>query len=91
MTETSKKDNLALKRVPYIYYLIWFKKNEVQALINLSSEVNTMTSVYIAKLGFKVYHTDVGAHKIDGSILKTFGMVLASFQVEDKLRKTRFF
>ena len=35
---TSKENNVALKQIPYIYYLIWFKKNKVQALIDLGSE-----------------------------------------------------
>ena len=91
MTETSKKDDMALQRVSCIHYLIWFKKKEVQALIDSSSEVNAMILAYVLRLGLRVYHTNVGAQKIDGSTLKTFEMVLASFQVEDKLRRTRFF
>ena len=35
--------------------------------------------------------TNVGAQKIDGSVLETFGMVIADFQVEDKGGKPRFF
>ena len=50
-----------------------------------------MTLRYISKLGLKVYSTDVKAQKIDGSTLKTFKMVLASFQVEDTLGRARFF
>ena len=50
-----------------------------------------MTPVYAAKLGLKVRKTDIGAQKIDSSNLITFGMVLADFQVEDKLRRARFF
>ena len=50
-----------------------------------------MTSAYASKLGLQVRHTDVGAQKIDGSTLQTFGMILANFQVEDKLGRTRFF
>ena len=50
-----------------------------------------MTPGYALKLGLKVRPTDVGAQKIDGSTLETFGMVLASFQVEDKLGRTRYF
>ena len=50
-----------------------------------------MTPTYIAKLGLKIPHTDVGAWKIDGSTLEIFGMVLASFQVEDKLDQAQFF
>ena len=50
-----------------------------------------MTPAYTAKLGFKSYHTNVGVQKIDSSTLKTFKIVLASFQVEDKISKARFF
>ena len=50
-----------------------------------------MTLGYTLKLSLKVRFTNVEAQKINGSNLKTFGMVLASFQVEDTLRTTRFF
>ena len=33
------------------------------------SKVNAMTPAYASKLGLRVYHTNVGAQKIDGSIL----------------------
>ena len=93
MTEASKEDVVALDRVPCIRYPIRFKKNEVQvqALIDSGSEVNAMTLGYASKLGLKIRPTDVGAQKIDGSTLEMFGMVLASFQVEDKLGRARFF
>ena len=80
-----------MHRVPCVHYLIRFKKKEVQALIDSGSEVNVMTPAYTLKLGLQVYRNDVGAQKIDGSTLQTFRMILANFQVEDKLRKTRFF
>ena len=38
-----------------------------------------MTLTYAAKLGLKVQKINIGAQKIDGSILKTFRMVLADF------------
>lgn len=38
-----------------------------------------MTPAYVAKLGFNVWPTDVGAQKIDGYTLETFEIVLASF------------
>ena len=85
---------LTVNWVLYIYYPLRFrkdKKNEVQALINSSSKVNIMMLAYALKLGLKICRINVGAQKIDGSILKTFGIVLASFQVEDKLGKIRFF
>ena len=50
-----------------------------------------MTPAHAKRLSLWVYFTNIGAQKIDSSILKTFKMVLASFQVEDKLGRARFF
>ena len=93
MIETGKEDYMFLERVPYIYYRLRFQKDitSVKALIDSGSEVNVMTPVYTSKLGLNIHHTDVGAQKIDDSILETFGMVLASFQMKNKLKRTRFF
>ena len=93
MTEASQKDVVVLDWVFCIRYPIWFKKSKVQAhaLLNFGSEVNAMTPGYASKLGLKVRPTDVGAQKIDSSTLKTFGIVLVSFQVEDKLGRPQFF
>ena len=84
---------MTLERVPCVYYLLCFCKNtsDVRALIDSGSKVNAMTSAYISKLSFQAYHTNVKAQKIDGSFFQTFKMVLASFQVEDKLRRHQFF
>ena len=84
---------MSLERVLCIHYLLYFQKNTrgVRALIDSGSVVNAMTPAYISKLVLKVHPTDIKAQKIDGSTLETFGMVLASFQVEDKLGKARFF
>ena len=93
MTEASKKENVSLKRVPCIYYPLRFCKDTagIETLIDSDSKVNTISPTYALKLDLKDHHIDVRAQKIDGSILKTFKMVLASFQVEDKLGKIRFF
>ena len=87
VTEASKEEYVTLERVPCIHYLLRFRKDTagVRALIDSDSEVNAMSPAYASKLGLKVHYTDIGAQKIDGSTLETFGMVLASFQVEDKL------
>lgn len=82
---------LALDRVFYIDYPIWFKNNRVWTLIDSNGEVNVMTLIYAAKLGLKICRTNIGAQKIDDFTLKMFGMVLASFQVENQLRKAWFF
>ena len=83
----------ALDYVPCIYYPVQFKKNtvKVQALIDSGSEVNAMAPAYAKKLSLWVRKTDVGAQKIDGSTLETYGMVIAGFQVQDKFKKARFF
>ena len=91
LTETGKEDDVALQRISCVHYLIRFKKKEVHALINSGSEVNAMTPAYASSLGLWVYRTNIGAQKINGSTLETFGIVLASFQIEDKLEKARFF
>ena len=80
-------------RVPYINYLVWFQESQIQikALLNSGSEVNAMSPAYIKKLGLKARKTNVGAQKIDGSALKTFEMVIANFQVKDKVGRPRFF
>ena len=60
-------------------------------MLNSDSKVNAMSPVYAKRLGLKTRKTNVRAQKIDGSILKTFGMVVADLQVEDKSGRPRFF
>ena len=93
MTETRKMDYVSLKWVPCIYYLLCFQKDtaNVRALVDSGSKVNAMTPPYASKLGLKVHPTNVGAWKIDISTLDTFKMVLADFQLEDKLGRAWFF
>ena len=50
-----------------------------------------MSPAYIKRLGLKAWKTNVGAQKIDGSALQIFKMVIADFQVEDKIGKPKFF
>lgn len=90
MTEANKR-NIFLKEVLYIHNLIWFKKDKVRALINSSSKVNNIASVFAVKLGFKVCFINVGAQKINGSTFQIFDIIFANFQIENKLEKTWFF
>ena len=50
-----------------------------------------MHPAYATKLGLRARKIDVGAQKIDGSHLDTFGMVIADCSVKDKLGRVRFF
>ena len=91
VTEASKKDVVALDQIFCICYLILFKKNKVQTLINFDSKVNAITSRYALKLDLKIRPINVGVQKINGSTFKICIIVLASFQIENKLEKVWFF
>ena len=69
-----------------IRYLIQFQKGqtEIKALIDSESEVKAMTLAYAAQIGLTTRKTSVGAQKIDGSPLETYGMVSASFSLASR-------
>ena len=50
-----------------------------------------MTPAYAAELGLTTRKTSVGAQKIDGLPLETYGMALTRFSVQDSLGRVRFF
>ena len=50
-----------------------------------------MSPAYAKKLGLKTWKINVGAQKIDGSALETFGVVIADFQMEDKGGRPKLF
>ena len=88
MTETSGKK---IVKVFCIHYPVQFQEKQIRALFNSGSEVNAMSLAYAKRLSLKTRITNVGAQKIDGSALETFGMVITDFQVEDKGVRPRFF
>ena len=90
---TDDGKEVVLKWVPYIHYSVQFQEDQeqVKALLNSGNEVNAMSPAYAKRLGLKTWKTNIGAQKINGSALETFGMVIADFQVEDKGGKPRFF
>ena len=84
-----------MKRVFYIHYSVQFRKNvnetQVQALIDLGNEVNAIHPIFVKELGLPIRPINVGAQKIDGSTLDTYGMVVTAFSVTDKANQVRFF
>ena len=50
-----------------------------------------MSPVNAKKLGLLVRKTDVGAQRIDGSHLETFGVVIAGLSLQNKLEMVQFF
>ena len=84
----------ALECVSCIHYPVQFKdtdKAPVQALINLESEVNAIHPTFTKQLGLLIRSIDIGAQKIDGTMLDTHGRVVAAFSVVDKVNRVRFF
>lgn len=60
------------------FTLAKIKKQDV-SFINFNNKVQAMTLIYVLKLNLKVCYTNIEAQKINGSILKLFKIVLASF------------
>ncbi len=46
-----------------------------------------MNPAYAAELGLTARKTNVGAQKIDGSPLETYGMASTSFSLQDSLER----
>ena len=83
-----------LDKIPCICYPVQFHKDkgkDVLTLLDSKSEVNAMTPAYAVHLGLKVKVIDIGAQKIDRFSLATYGMVIAAFQVVNKLGCSWFF
>ena len=78
-------------RVPCIYYPVRSQNEQIRALLNNGSKINTINPDYTWKLGLKIRKTNVGAQKIDSSALETFEIVIADFQVENKANRPKFF
>ncbi len=50
-----------------------------------------MSQAFAQQLGLKIRKTNVRAQKIDGTTLETYGMVVSTFSVSDKVGRERFF
>ena len=46
---------------------------------------------FVKQLGLSIRLADVGAQKIDGTTLNTYGMIVAAFSMEDQANQVRFF
>ncbi len=81
-TSWTDKKTEELERVPCIRYPVTFKDQDwIEALLDSESEVNAMSQAFAQQLGLKIRKTNVGAQKIDGTTLETYGMVVSTFSV----------
>ena len=91
---TASLETKTLQRVLCIHSSVQFQggqAGEVRALINSGNEVNVMNSAFAAKLSLSICSTSIGAQKIDSSALKTYGMTIAGFLIQDKSGRAWFF
>ncbi len=63
-----------------IRYFVTFK-DQTEALLDSGSEVNVMSQAFAQQLGLKIRKTNIGASKINGTILKTYSMIFFLFRV----------
>ena len=89
-----------LEQVTCIQYPIAFLDGVTQdssalnlesALFDSGSKVNVIHPAFIERLGFMVQITNVGAEKINGITLETYGIVVAAFSMTDQVDRIRFF
>ena len=91
MSMTGKKtEEEELKRVPCIWYPV-ISKDQNKALLDSGSEINTINPVFASQFDLKIWKTNVGAQKIDGTILDPYGIVVSIFSMLDKNGKERYF
>ena len=91
---TASPEANTLQYVLCIHYPVQFQGGQatnVRALIDSGSEVNIMNPAFEAKLGLSIRPIGIGAQKIDGSALRTYGMAIVRFPIQGKSGRTRFF
>lgn len=72
----------ALQKIFCIRYPVQFQGGQVhkvKVLIDSGSMVNAMTPAYVTQLDLTIQKTNIGAQKIDDSLLETYDMASASF------------
>ena len=83
-SEGDKYLRINLIEILYIRYPITFWKRSVLALLNSSSEVNTIYLIFAQELGLPIRSTDVRTQKIDNNILDIYGMLIIAFSMTNK-------
>ena len=91
--EKSEGEYPNLAQVSCIWYPITFRKKSVSVpiFLDLGNEVNAIYSTFAWELGLLIRPTDIGAQKIDGTILDTYRIVVTAFSMTDKANQVKFF
>lgn len=80
-----------LQGVSYDHYPTRLIEFFFKALVKSDSKLNAIKPGFARKLGLRIYKTNVSTQKINGSKLETYEIVIALFEVDDKVKKFRFF
>lgn len=80
-----------LQRALFFCFFALFGEFSIQALIDLSSKFNAMSPSFVRKLSLCICKINVNALKINSSRLSFYGIVIVSFQIDDKDRNSCFF
>ena len=92
-SESGENPRSNLEQVLYIRYSVtfWKKSVPVSALFDSGNEVDALYPTSAQELELFISPMEVGAQKIDSTILDTHGMVVAVFLVINKANRVRFF
>ena len=60
-------------------------------MFNSSNKVNAINLNYPQKLGLKILKTNIEAQKMNSSTLEVFEMMIADFQIKNKIDQSKFF
>ena len=68
----------------------WKKSVPMSTLFDSSNEVNAIYPTFAQELGFFIKPMNVGAQKIDSTMIDTYRMVVAAFLVTDNTDRVKF-
>ena len=89
--DKNKTLGINIIQVLCIQYPIIFQKKSIFALFNPKSEINTIYPIFAKELGFFIRLIDIGAWKINGTMLNTYKMVITAFLITKKINWIRSF
>ena len=75
----SDDKKVMIKRIFYIYYLVWFNKNETWGLVINKNKVNAINPNYTQILDLKICEISIKLQRINSSTLITFEIVITNF------------
>lgn len=73
------------------YYLIQIRQQEILSFINSQSDVNATHLQLTKQLEFLIWQTRISTEIVDGMSFKKFGIIIKTFEVNNKEKSLMFF